>query len=82
MIVGLMSVLQVPFYSKVVNVIWGGLWMANFNVVIILLVLSVTGDSAADPAAYSATLTQVCCLMTAALLSSPTLSWLVVIASL
>jgi hypothetical protein len=49
----------VPYYNKVVNVIWGGLWVAILDVTVILLVTQVTIGSSADPVALKDFMTKV-----------------------
>jgi hypothetical protein len=50
---------QVPYYNKVVNIIWGGLWAAILDVTVILLVTQVTIGSSADPVALKGFMTMV-----------------------
>lgn len=49
----------VPFYSKAVNCIHGGFWMAILNVTVILLATQVTLSKQVDPAAYIEFMTKV-----------------------
>jgi hypothetical protein len=50
---------QVPFYNKVVNIVFGGLWFGILNVTIVLLVTQVTIHQYADPVAFIAFMTKV-----------------------
>lgn len=51
--------MQVPYYNKWVNIIWGGLWVGILEVTITLLVTQVTIGSSADPLALKELMTQV-----------------------
>jgi hypothetical protein len=42
---------QVPYYNKLVNIIWGGLWLRMLDVVAVLLALQLTISKQADPEA-------------------------------
>lgn len=53
------TVLQVPFYSKVVNLVWGGLWCGILDVTLILLVIQVTESHYADPVAFIGHMTNI-----------------------
>jgi hypothetical protein len=53
-------VLQVPYYNKFVNIIWGGLWLGILDVTVILLASVVTSNAhQADPDAYISFMTKV-----------------------
>jgi hypothetical protein len=55
-----MFFLQVPYYNKPVNIIWGGLWIGILDVTVILLVSEVTSYAHQDDhAAYTSFLTNV-----------------------
>lgn len=51
--------MQVPFYSKTVSLIWGGLWCGVFNVTVILLVTQLTISQYSDPVLFVAFMTKV-----------------------
>jgi hypothetical protein len=55
--------LQVPYYSRLVNIIWGGLWLGMLDVVAVLLALQMTIGKQVDPGDYTALMTKVCCIL-------------------
>lgn len=50
---------QVPYYNKVLNILWGGLWLGMLDVTVVLLVMQLTMQQQPDPLVYAATMTQV-----------------------
>jgi hypothetical protein len=59
--------LQVPYYNRIVNFIFGGLWFAILNVTIVLLITQVTIHQYTDPVAFIAFMTKVRALQTSQL---------------